>query len=157
VKETKEVTLADRCEVLKRFVESESIRGKVCYDTQESLKPILALYPRYAGTTSTRRLALHTNRSRVSELNFPLSLLRYSGDAQPGGPQAGGLCVRPGDEELRLSVPRYELQRGPEPQETQHIAQRLGQHQALLSWCAQATPHMYTSNLHAANAIVSSC
>ncbi len=53
-------------------MESESIRGKVCYDTQESLKPILALYPRYAGTTSTLRLAGHTNRTRLSELNFPL-------------------------------------------------------------------------------------
>ena len=80
--------------MLKRFVESESIRGKVCFDTQESLKPILALYPRYAGTTSyfPLRLAGHTNRTRVSELNF-FFLLRYSGDAQPGGPQAGGLCV----------------------------------------------------------------
>jgi len=34
--------------LLKRFVESEAIR-KVCYDAQESLKPILALYPRFAG------------------------------------------------------------------------------------------------------------
>lgn len=46
------VTLAERCGLFKRFVESESIK-KVCYDTQESLKPILALYPRYSGEAQT--------------------------------------------------------------------------------------------------------
>ncbi|ELR25164.1 DNA polymerase I domain containing protein [Acanthamoeba castellanii str. Neff] len=87
--ETKEVTLADRCEVLKRFVESESIRGKVCYDTQESLKPILALYPRYAVATRNLvdpRLAAYVFDPEMKSYDFPFLATSFSVDQSPKKP-----------------------------------------------------------------------
>ena len=122
--------------MLKRFVESESIRGKVCYDTQESLKPILALYPRYAGTTSTLRLAGHTNRTRLSELNFPL----FSAAVVTRNLVDPRLAAYVFDPEMKsYDFPFLATSFG--------VDQSLGQHQALLSRYAQAPRYMRTSNL----------